>query len=108
SAFYGGDFSEPAWFVAGGGSIFSADARRVEFNQNAGVEAVTFMKDAGDRLYRGGWAEFYAMLDTMDQTTYGAGPRGAFASGRLAMWPNGILEYSYLDQNFPELDFGIG
>jgi len=108
SAFYGGDFSEAAWFVSGGGKIFSDDARRVEFSQNAGVEAVTFMKDAGDRIYRAGWPEVNAMFEQMDQSTYGSGPRGAFASGRLAMWPNGILEYSYLDQNFADLDFGIG
>jgi len=72
------------------------------------VEAVTFMKDAGDRIYRAGWPEVNAMFEQMDQSTYGSGPRGAFASGRLAMWPNGILEYSYLDQNFADLDFGIG
>lgn len=108
SAFYGGDFSEGAWFVSGGGRIFSEDARRIEFSQNAGVEAVTFMKDAGGRLYRSGWPELHAMFEQLDQSTYGSGPRGAFASGRLAMWPNGILEYSYLAQTFPDLDFGIG
>lgn len=108
SAFYGGDFSEAAWFASGGGSIFSQDAKRIEFSQDAGVEAVTFMQNAGQRLYRGGWPELNAMFEQMDQSTYGSGPRGAFASGRLAMWPNGILEYSYLNETFPDLDFGIG
>jgi len=107
TAFYGGDHSEVAWLAAGGGSILSADARSVLFAGAESVEAVAFLKEAGDLIYYGGWRDLDAMLAQLDQSAYASAPRHALATGRLAMLPNGILEYSYLADAYPEADFAI-
>ncbi len=107
SALYGGDYSEIAWLVAGGGKVLSDDARSVWFAGSESVEAVAFLKEAGDLMYFGGWRDLDAMLAQLDQSGYASAPRHAFATGRLAMLPNGILEYSYLKDAYPDADFGI-
>jgi multiple sugar transport system substrate-binding protein len=72
-----------------GGSFFSADGKQATFNSAAGVTAATWLIDKANK---------YHVMPTAAQMG-GQDDTALFKSGKLAMWVNGIWQFTGLAQS---------